>query len=78
MITGILLLIWGIGVVGLAFKLQTEIQESTDPEWVYAKDLYNEAPIIFCVSMAIALAAWPIALAVVLYKAFAKGKQNGN
>lgn len=77
MITGILLLIWGVGVVLLAFRMQTEIQESTDPDWVRAKELYDEAPITFCVSMGIALACWPIVAAILVFKAL-KGTSHGN
>lgn len=77
MITGILFLIWGIGIVWLALSLQTKIQESADPEWQHARDLYNEAPILFCACMAAALACWPIIFVILVYKSL-KGETHGN
>jgi hypothetical protein len=78
-ITASLLLIWGIGIVLLAFKLQTNIQEGAEPEWRHARDLYDQAPILFCSVMFLALAAWPIILGILLYKTFVKGKtSHGN
>lgn len=78
MIIGSLLLIWGIGIVILAFKLQTNIQEGADPEWRKARDLYSEAPILFCSCMFVALSLWPGILSYLLYKTFVKGKSHGN
>lgn len=78
MITGILLLVWGIGIVLLAFSLQTKIQEGTEPEWRRARELYDNAPIIFCSLMFVMLACWPGILTYLLYKSFSKGANHGN
>jgi hypothetical protein len=76
---GFLLLFWGIGIVLLAFNLQTKIQEAAEPEWQHARNLYDQAPIIFCIIMFFALALWPGILCYLLYKTFAKGsKTHGN
>lgn len=72
MITGILLLLWGIGVTVLAFKMQTHIQEAAEPEWRHARELYDQAPFVFCSCMFVALALWPAILAFMIYKAVAR------
>lgn len=78
MITGLALLVWGIGITLLAFNLQTKIQEGTEYEWRQARDLYDRAPIIFCLCMAVSLAFWPLVFIYVMYKSFAKGTKHGN
>jgi len=77
-ILGFTLLVWGVVIVLLAFKMQTKIQEGTDPEWRHARELYDMAPIIFCSCMFVALACWPFILCYLMYKFFAKGSTNGN
>lgn len=79
MITGIALLLWGVGITFLAFSLQAKIQEAVEPEWQHARDLYDQAPVTFCVFMFLALAVWPLILLYVIYKTHAKGsKTHGN
>lgn len=78
MIIGFALLIWGIGITLLAFTIQTAIQEGKDPEWVYARKIYDQAPITFCVIMFVMLSIWPIMLLYVLYKGSKKGTKHGN
>lgn len=78
MIVGIALLIWGIGITLLAFSVQTQIQEGTDPEWQKARGLYDNAPITFCVIMFVMLSLWPMILVYLIYKNFSKGVKHGN
>jgi hypothetical protein len=75
MILGTLLLLWGIGIVGLAFYLQTKIQEGDEPQWQRGRELYNAAPITFCITMAIALSLWP---GILIYTIITKGTPHGN
>jgi hypothetical protein len=75
---GFLLLLWGVGIVLFAFKLQTNIQKAAEPEWQYARDLYDQAPILFCTLNALALALWPVILVYLLYKTYVKGSTHGN
>lgn len=75
MIAGTLLLIWGVGIVLLAFKIQSDIQKAEDPDSKRARELYDNSPILFCIMMAIALIFWPIHLAKLLLTGSAeKGK----
>lgn len=73
---GALLLLWGIGIIVLAFKLQTQIQVGTDAQAVYARELYNDHPFIFCTFTALSLAGWPLILVYVIVKK--KGTTHGN
>lgn len=76
MITGILLLIWGIGIVILAFKIQSDIQEAKDDDSQRAKELYNESPILFCSMMGLTLLAWPLYLVSFIIKDVKAKKGN--
>lgn len=66
MIFGWLLLVWGIGIVLLAFKIQSDIQKAEDPHSRKARELYDNAPILFCLMMGLVLMFWPIHLVKVL------------
>lgn len=67
MIIGWLLLVWGIGIVLLAFKIQSDIQKAEDPQSQKARELYDSAPILFCMMMAVSLMFWPIHLLKLLF-----------
>jgi hypothetical protein len=72
-IAGILLLVWGIGIVLLAFSLQSKIQDAEEHPYKYARELYDQHPLIFCTTMSISLILWPVVAGFVLYKTFVKG-----
>lgn len=78
MIVGALLLIWGIGIVVLAFNIQTRIQEGQEAEWKRARELYDHAPITFCVIMFAMLSCWPLILSYLIYTNFTRGTKHGN
>ena len=68
MIAGILLLIWGIGITLLAFKIQSDIQEAKDLDSQNARDMYDDHPILFCIVMGLTLIAWPLFLVRLIFK----------
>jgi hypothetical protein len=75
MIMGYLLLIWGIGIVILALKIQSDIQEAKTPDTKMAREMFDNNPIIFCVIMGLTLLAWPLYLIKFLMQGNAeKGK----